>query len=465
VPDVPSVIEVDSPERVTREARFVLWVCLLGIFVSNITLTIVTVALPTIASELSADPSLTNWVTFGPMLVVALFTTPAGRAADNYGRKRIWLWGFGLSLLGMLGSALAPTLGLLICARLVTGLGTALLVPAALAISTALYPPRERAIPVGYWTSTVAISPLVGVIAGGWLLEHMSYRWLFAWQVALGLPPFLAAWLVFPEQRYPSRGRFDWEGSAAIASASVAAMVGATWLGRYGLDAHVLGAAIAFVLASLWAISAENRAENPVVPPALLRDRAISMSVVARFTLNFSYMGGFMTLPYLLQELWRYSPGQVSLMMVFRPLAMGVAGPIAGRLVLRHGADRLLVWGAWAILLATAGFVGLDGTPNVVLLIAGLTVAGAGLGLSSPGSVAVVTQRVGAELLGTVSGLMTLTATLGNALGMAALFAVVETAGGVRDPTAYRLSFVAGTAITAIGLWASLRLAAVMRAE
>jgi MFS family permease len=464
VPD-GSATTIHSAPGVTREARFVLSVCLLGIFVSNITLTIVTVALPTIAAELHADPSLTNWVTFGPMLVVALFTTPAGRAADSQGRKRVWLWGFGLSLVGMLGSALAPTLPLLIGARLVTGLGTALLVPAALAISTALYPPRERAIPVGYWTSTVAISPLLGVIAGGFLLEHMSYRWLFAWQVALGLPPFVAAWLVFPEQRYPSRGRFDWEGSTAIAAASVAAMVGATWLGRYGLDRHVLGAALAFVAAGAWAVSAERRAESPVIPPALMRDAAVSLSVVARFTLNFAYMGGFMTLPYLLQELWHYSPGEVSLMMVFRPLAMGLAGPLAGRLVLRFGADRLLSWGAWAILFATAGFMGLDASPNVALLVVGLTVAGAGLGLSSPGSVAVVTARVGPELLGTVSGLMTLTATLGNALGMAALFAVVETGGGVHAAGAYRLSFLAGTAMTAVGLYASLRLAAVLRAE
>jgi DHA2 family methylenomycin A resistance protein-like MFS transporter len=452
--------------RVTQHARFVLWVCLLGIFVSNVTLTVIVVALPTIAAELHADPSLTNWVTFGPMLVVALFTSPAGRAADNYGRKRVWLWGFGLSLAGMLGSALAPTLPLLILARLVTGLGTALLVPAALAISTVLYPPRERAIPVGYWTSTVAISPLVGVIAGGYLLEHMSYRWLFAWQVALGLPPFVAAWLVFPEQRYPAPGRFDWEGSAAIAAASVTAMLGATWLGPYGaLDVRVLGAAALFVLSALWAVSAERRATNPVIPPALLRDTAVRMSVVARLTLNFAYMGAFMTLPYLLQELWRYSPSQASLLMVFRPLAMGLAGPIAGRLVLRVGADKLLVWGAWAILGATGAFVALDATPNVPLLIAGLAVAGAGLGLSSPGSVAVVTARVGPELLGTVSGLMTLTATLGNALGMAALFAVVEVTGGVRDAGAYRLSFVAGTLVTALGLAASRRLATALRAE
>ena len=218
------------------------------------------------------------------------------------------------------------------------------------------------------------------------------------------------------------------------------------------------GAVLVCVAASAWAVRAERRAKNPVVPPALMRDRAIALSIVSRLTLNFTYMGAFMTLPYLLQELWHYSPGRASLLMLFRPLTMGVAGPLAGRLVLRFGAARLVAWGAWAIFVATAAFMGLGREPNDLLLVFGLAVAGLGLGLSSPGSVAVATARVGPELLGTASGIMTLTATLGNALGMAALFAVVQAAGGVQDPEAYRVSFVVGTLVVAIGLWASVRL-------
>ena len=449
------------PSPVPTYPRLSLWICLAGMFVSNVTLTVVTVALPTIAHDLRADPSSTNWVTLGPMLVVALFTTPSGRAADSYGRKLVWMLGFGLALVGMLGSALAPTLPLLLVARLFTGLGNALLVPAALAICTALYPPEQRAIPVGYWTSTVALSPLLGVVVGGYLLEAMSWRWLFGLQVALGVLPFVLAWLYFSEQRFPSGGAFDWEGSIAIALASLSAMLASTWLGTHGLfNVRVGGAALTCLVACAWAVHAEKRAASPVVPPAFLADRAIALSIVSRLTLNFTYMGAFMTLPYLLQELWHYSPGRVSLLMLFRPLTMGLAGPLAGRLVLRFGAPRLVVWGAWAILLATLAFLGLDEQPHDLLLAFGLSVAGLGLGLGSPGSVAVVTARVGPELLGTASGIMTLTATLGNALGMAALFAVVQAAGGVRDAGAYRLSFAIGTLVVIVGVWASVGLAA-----
>src|SRR4051794_708958 len=91
-----------------KTARIALWISLWGIFVSNITLTILTLALPYIARDLEAAPAATNWVTLGPMLVVALCTPAAGRASDLFGRKRVWIGGFAISLLGMAASAVAP---------------------------------------------------------------------------------------------------------------------------------------------------------------------------------------------------------------------------------------------------------------------------------------------------------------------------------------------------------------------
>lgn len=459
VPIERDVTAAPGEAQAAKKARFALIVTLWGIFVSNITLTILTTALPTIAKDLDADRALTNWVSLGPMLVVALLTPAAGRLSDNYGRKRLWVLGSLLAMFGMLGSALSTSIGPLIFARVVTGTGTALMVPAGLAISTSLFPQAERATPIGYWTSTVAISPLLGLVIGGSLLEFTSWRWLFAGQVALGLPPLIAAFVGFDEQRFPVRGRFDWEGSAAVGVASLALMLAATWLGRYGLsDLHVASAVLVSGLACAWAISAEKRADNPVLPPTLLSDPSVVLSLVCRFTLNFSYMGAFLSLPYMLAELWHLTPSGVSLQLVWRPLAMGLTGPFAGRLALRFGASQLVVMGALAIFVSTAAFMALDASPNTWLLVSGLTVAGVGLGLSSPGTVAVVTSRVGAELLGTASGLMTLSATIANALGMAVMFAVVEAAGGVRSASAYRMSFLLGTVVVFVGVLSALRL-------
>jgi DHA2 family multidrug resistance protein-like MFS transporter len=172
-----------------------------------------------------------------------------------------------------------------------------------------------------------------------------------------------------------------------------------------------------------------------------------------------------MTLPYLLTTLWGLTPSGVALTLSFRPLAMGLVGPLAGKLTQRFGAAALTIVGSWLILISTAAFVLLGGAPNYAVLIFGLVVAGVGLGIGSPGSVASVTVRVGADQLGTVSGLMTLSATLANALGMAGLMAVVEAHGGVHSENAYRTSNLVGTAVAGLGLIAAYGLRRSERSE
>ena len=439
-------------------ARFALVVSLWGIFVSNVTLTILIIALPAIAADLPAPVAFANWVSLAPLLASAAITPLAGRAVDRYGAKRLWLLGFALTLIGIGASAVAPTLLLLIVSRFVTGLGSALFVPAALAITTGLYPPALRATPVGYWTSAVAISPLVGVLVGGYLTELLGWRMLFVAQLVLGIPPLLAG-LKLPASTGQGRGTFDREGALAAAIAAASLLCATTWLGKDPLTSPaVLGALGVSAIATTWLVRAERRAIDPVFPPALLGARAVQHALTARVAMSFTYMGAFMTLPYLLTNLWGLSQSAVSLALLWRPLAMGLAGPLAGRLSLRFGPASLALVGAWLILLSTAAFLWLGDEPDYVVLTFGLVVAGVGLGIGSPGTVTTVTARIGPDQLGTVSAMMTLTSTMANALGMAGMFAVVEATGGVHSAHAYRMSTLVGTAVAATGLAAAYAL-------
>ncbi|MDB4990420.1 MAG: Major Facilitator Superfamily transporter [Myxococcaceae bacterium] len=445
----------NSPEGSPRVARFALLVSLWGVFVSNVTLTILIIALPVIAADMPGHLGLTNWVGLAPLLAVASITPLAGRATDRYGAKRLWLLGFALTLTGIGCSALAPSLPWLVAARFATGAGTALFVPAALAISSALYPPAERATPIGYWTSAVAISPLLGVLVGGYLTELLGWRMLFVAQLGLGLPALLLG-LALPASPRAAAEPFDWEGALAGALAASSLLACATLLGTEALFSPRIGLAALVTIASVyWLCRAELRAERPVFPPALLGSRVVRRALYTRAALSFTYMGAFMTLPFLLSTLWGLSQSSVALLLSSRPLAMGLTGPLAGRLTQRFGAASLAIAGAWLILLATAAFVLLGRVPNYACLTLGLVVAGVGLGIGSPGTVAAVTARVEPAQLGTVAGLMTLTSTLANALGMAGLFAVVEAHGGVHDENAYRLSNLVGAGVAALGLWAA----------
>lgn len=441
-----------------RVARFVLLLSLWGIFVSNVTLTILIIALPAIAKDLPGELALINWVSLAPLLAVAAVTPLAGRATDRYGAKLLWLLGFALTLVGIACSAVAPSLPLLLVARFVTGIGSALFVPAALAISTALYPPALRATPIGYWTTAFAVSPLIGVLLGGYLTELLGWRMLFVAQLAIGAPAMLAGFML-PEQSPSASGPFDVQGAVSAAAAAASLLCATTFLGQDAqLSLRVLACLGLLGLSLAWLLRAERQAIDPVFPRALLGARAVRLAIAIRVALSFTYMGGFMTLPYLLTTLWGLSQSQIALALSFRPLAMGIAGALAGRMSLRFGPAALALVGAWLLVISTVTFVFLDRTPDYALLTAGLVIAGFGLGIGSPGSIASASAKVPADLLGSVSGLMTLSATLANALGMAGLFAIVEASGGVHDPRAYRLSNLAGGLVAALGVWAAYAL-------
>lgn len=465
VPPPPEPNLASPPAQPASVARFALFVSLWGIFVSNITLTILIIALPAISADLPADSALTNWVSLAPLLASAAVTPLSGRASDRYGAKRLWLVGFSLTLVGIAFSAFAPSLTLLIVSRFVTGVGSALFVPAALALTTGLYPPAMRAIPAGYWTSAVAISPLIGVLIGGYLTELLGWRMLFIGQLMLGLPPLLAG-LRLPSTVVSGKRSFDWEGALAAAIGAASLLCAATWLGKEALTSpRVLIALALSVIAALWLHTAERRAKDPVLPPALVGARAVQCALFCRVAMAFTYMGAFMTLPYLLTNLWGLSQSAVSLALLWRPLAMGLSGPLAGKLSVRFGPASLVLAGSWLVLLSTAAFLWLDVTPNYAVLTFGLVVAGVGLGIGSPGTVTTVSARVGPELLGTVSAMMTLTSTLANALGMAGLFAVVEATGGVHSAHAYRMSTLVGTAVSVLGLLSAYALRRQARRE
>ncbi|HEY6882220.1 MAG TPA: MFS transporter, partial [Polyangiales bacterium] len=375
-----------EPSSPSPRARFALVVSLWGLAVSYVTLTVLIIALPTIARDLAAPMASTNWVTIAPMLSVAAFTPLAGGLADRIGAKPVWLGGLALTLLGILGSALAPDLPTLIVSRFVSGVGSALFTPAALAITSALYPPHARATPIGYWTSTVAIAPLVGVIVGGYVTELWGWRTLFYAQLALGIPALLAG-LSLPHQRAQHGRTFDLAGSlmAALAAAGLLCVFSSVGDLRLTVPLTVLATGALAVI--------ERRAVAPIFPPALLARPMVRQALLSRFALGFTYMGSCMIVPYLLGSLWGQSPSAVALTLAVRPLAMGLVGAWAGRLARRYGNAGPTIVGAWLVFLSCIAFalLGVERTLQDQLWLGfGLIAAGIGIGIGSPGPMAAV---------------------------------------------------------------------------
>lgn len=450
----------------TYSRRIILSVVLVGAFATTATITILTIAVPEIARDLGTSVGDTAWVLLAPIVVSALASPSSGRAADAYGRKKMWLLGFGVAGIGVAMSAVAPSLPILIAARVTTGLGTALALPAGLAIAVAEYDPREQGIPIGWWTSTTALAPAAGVLAGGFAVEHLSWRWLFYGQLPLIAITLALATIVFREHETKDDGKFDVPG-AVLGGVAIFALLLAVNRGHvWGWTSPpIVACYAALAVCAPWFVVVERRAIHPVLPVELLGDRVIRLAVLNRVFLSAAYMGSFIIIPVLLIELGGWAPVAVALALSPRPVAMGIAGPIAGALTTRLNPARLCLYGAIGVTGGVAYLAFLTPTSPYVFLLLALVAMGFGLGTSGTAASSIVTSRTHVDELGTVSGFLGVAGSVATSLGMALMVSVVSIAGGEHSAQAFRWSFGVGAGIGLLGVVTAIALLAASRRE
>ncbi len=434
--------------RTSRTA--VLAVVLLGALATTVTITILTIALPAMARDLGATVADTAWVVLAPIVVSALVGPASGRAADVFGRKRLWLVGFTVMLLGVALSALAPSLQLLVAARVITGVGSALALPAGLAIATAEYSADERGIPIGWWTSVVALAPAGGVLIGGFAVQHLSWRWLFWGQLPLAASALVLGGLMFREHRTEQHTRFDLAGAVTGGVAIFSGLIALNRGGVWGWSSPAIIACIATSAVCVpWFVRIERRAAVPVLPVQLLRDPIIVWAIAVRGLLQGAYMGSFIILPALLMEVGNWSAAAVALGLVPRPLAMGLSGPVAGRLTTSRDPARIALFGSIALAVGVALLLLVRPDGAYAILLAALLCKGVGLGTAGTASGAIVAARAPEAELGTVSGFLGVTSSVSNSIGMALMLSVVTIAGGESSASAYHYAFAVGAVMSA----------------
>lgn len=439
--------------------RWVLFVVLLAAFTTNLTLTILTIALVPIAEHFAASVSDAAWITLAPIVVTAVLTPAAGRAADRFGRKRVWMSGFVVSILGIAASGVAPSLGALIAARVVTGAGVAAVTPAGLALATAAWPPAKRGLPIGWWTSTVALSPALGVIVGGFVVDYLSWRWLFYLQLPLALIALVLAARMLRDEPATSSAPFDGLGAVLGAALVFALLFGVNRGPAWGWSSPaVLACGLVFFVSVPLFVVAERRAAEPVVPLELLTDPPMRSALAARALASAVYMGSFMILPVLLMEVGGWAPAAVALALAPRPAAMALVGPFVGRFSTRVDPARLATAGGLLLTFALTGLALYSPASSYLWLLAALILKGAALACTHTGTATIVTARAPDAELGTVSGMLAITTSVANALGMALLLSLLGAFGGEAESSAYQWSFGIGAAGAALATLTAARL-------
>jgi MFS family permease len=443
----------------------VLVAVLLSTFANYFTITILTIALRPIAAYFEADFADTVWVTLGPLLSSGLLVPACGRLCDRYGRVRTFVAGAIVTTLGTLLSAAAPSLAVLVLARVLAGVGFALATPAGLALVTTMYDADERHVPVGYWTMITALAPALGVLVGGLLIEYVSWRWLFIGQVPFGIASLVLIRGLAIEQGPRDTRRFDTLGATLVGSFVTALTLalnrGPVW-GFGSPRVLALFLLAAGLLAAL--VPVERDAAAPVIPRLVTRDHTILWGTLTRGLLNGVHMGNFVVLPLFLMDVAEMGPVAVSLALAPRPFAMGLAAPLASRLTAFTTPPRLTVYAAASMFVGASALVFLTKDFAYPTLLVSLVLMGGGLGFGQTSTGGEVSGRSPEEDLGAVSALLTITTTISGSIAIA-LFTALATDASFAPEAAFRHAFLACSALGVVTVASAARFARFAEAE
>lgn len=388
-----------------------------GMFLVQLDVTVVNVALPTIGAQLGAPLPVLQEIVDGYAVVLAALLLAGGALGDVLGHRRIVLTGFAAFGLASAGCALAPTGTVLVAFRVVQGLGAALLLPGTLAVLTHAYPGRrEQARALGVWAGVSALALAGGPVLGGALVAAAGWRILFWLNVPLVAIAIFASAKLIPETARQHR-RIDLAGAASAAVLLAAAV--------YAVIERSIAAGAVAVLAGAIFVTVERRATNPMLPAHLLRSRQFTGANLVAGAMNFVGLGTILVLTLYLQGVLGYSPlaAAVRLLPGFIPLSL--LAPVTGRLTARFGPRPLMIAGLGLGAVALLDLLRVrPGTGYGTILPAWLGL-GVGMGLLTAAVVAAAVGGVPAERAGIASGVNNTARQAFGALGVAVFGAAV----------------------------------------
>ncbi|GHF40840.1 EmrB/QacA subfamily drug resistance transporter [Deinococcus metalli] len=402
----------------TPDERWTLAVTVLGSSMAFLDGTVVNVALSAVQRDLNATAGGATWVVNAYALMLAALILAGGALGDALGRRRVYGWGVALFALASLACGLAPSVGALIAARAVQGVGAALLVPGSLAMIGAVFDDARRGRGVGLWSAASSVMTLLGPVAGGALVDVGSWRWVFF----INLPLAAAVlWLLprVPETRAPG-ARPDWVGAAAV-TLGLGGLAGAlTRAGEAGWDALTLGglglALAAFGVFGWW----EARTRAPMLPPALWRNRTFVGTNLLTLLLYGALGAVGLYLPLYLIGARGFSATAAGAALLPLSLLLATLSGTFGALADRHGPRLFLSAGP---ALAGAGFALLGALPGGywTAVFPGAVVLGLGMALTVAPLSSTVMGSLGREQSGVASGVNNAVARAAGLIAVAAL--------------------------------------------
>jgi EmrB/QacA subfamily drug resistance transporter len=456
-----------------RKWLIALIVCV-GVFMSSLDLFIVNIAFPAISRHFHGTSlGSLSWILSAYAIVFAALLVPAGRWADAFGRKRVFLTGLAVFIAASAACALAPSVGVLIGARVVQAAGGALMLPTSLGLMLPEFGPHERHAAIGVWAATGGIAAASGPPLGG-LLVQADWRLVFLVNIPVGLAGLGLGLRTLVERREAGALRPDVLGAGALMVAIGALVVAIVKGQEWGWGSAAILALLAtpvVLLPAIWRRSERHPA--PIFEPAMLRVRSFGLAVGA----SLLFFGGFGAMllagVLFLTSVW-HEPVLTAGLMLFPGPAMATAFSVpSARLGARFGYRLPGVIGAIVFAAGSVWFITQTGDKPAYLseYLPGSIIGGAGVGLVIPTLTGAGASSLAPERFATGAAVLTMGRQIGAALGVAVLVAVLGTATSTASDfhSAWLITvagaLAAGLALAAIGSPARKKAAAPVLAE
>jgi EmrB/QacA subfamily drug resistance transporter len=426
----------EHQERTHAEIMVIITALMLAMLLAALDQTIVSTALPRIASDLHGL-SKYSWVATAYLLTSAVSTPLYGKISDMFGRKKIFQ---GAIIIFLIGSALcgaAQTMNQLIFFRGLQGLGAGGLITLALATVGDVVSPRQRGKYQGYFGAVFAISSVLGPLLGGLFTDHLSWRWVFYINLPIGVLAFaaIATRLHLPVTR--SEHKIDYAGAGFLSLSVVTLLLGTVWGGvdYPWASAQIIGLFATSVISAILFIWRERFAKEPIMPLELFKESVFRVSSVLSFLVGLVMFGALIFLPEYQQIVRGDSATKSGLMLL--PLILGLmsASLTSGRLISKFGRYRIFpIIGTLLLPISFWLFSHITVSTSRVLLAIWMVLLGLGIGLVMPVLTLAVQNAVERKHLGTATSIVTFFRSIGSSLG-AAIFGAILT-----NRLAYHLS-------------------------
>ena len=419
---------VSDEERKRRLSRsFIMLGLALGMLLSSLDQTVVGTSLPKIVAELGGM-SLYSWLFTAYMLASTITIPIAGKLSDRYGRKPVFLTGMGLFLAGSFLAGASTSMEMLVVCRFIQGLGGGAMMPVSMATVADLYAPVERGKIQGILGSIFALATVIGPLIGGYIVDHLDWRWVFYVNLPVGVVAVLVTSIKFPKLLNVSPTPIDIRGMVTLVGTLAPALLVVTWGGSTypWLSLEIIGLSLLAIVCLIAFISIERKAIDPILPLRLFSEPIFTLGSAGLFIMSLGLFGVVSYLPLFLQAVVGMSATNSGELII--PMMMGVmvTSLLSGFLLRRTGYKIWIIIGppiaAVGLYLLSTLHSGSSATDAIIFLI----ITGAGLGAVMSNYIVAAQNVMPKKDMGVATGSMSLFRSIGGTVGVAALGGLIN---------------------------------------